>query len=561
MTDAKPSPSPVDEIADRFWEELLRLSPTTATQYGDERYADRLEDPGPAGRAAMRSLAERVLSETAAVDESGLGTEDRITRDMLRVVAETEIEGDDLAFHELTAVDQIHGPQTMLAQLAQFQPADSPQRLEAWLTRLEAYGPYIDAVIGILAEGKASGRTAARIVTERTIEQLRRMLSIPIDQAVVPALSQVASEADRDRVREVVRDVVYPADRRYLEALSGDYLAATREPPGLVSAPGGDVLYRFAIRRWTSLGLEPRDVHRVGLEEQAAVDEARRTLARTAGFAEDVAAYRRSLAADPANVPASAEDLVARATEDIERAKAVAPRAFGRLPKAGCIVRPVEAFKERDAPFAYYFPPTTDGSRPGTYYVNTYDLPSRTYSKLASTTFHEAIPGHHFQIALEMEHPDLNAFRRLGSRMVGSAYAEGWGLYAERLADELGLYRDVAEQLAMLDARAWRAARLVVDSGIHGLGWSRRQSIDWLLEAGLSETDALIETDRYIAWPGQALAYMTGMREIRRLRQELEARDGAAFDLRRFHDELLGHGALPLATLARELPRWVTPAR
>ena len=233
---------------------------------------------------------------------------------------------------------------------------------------------------------------------------------------------------------------------------------------------------------------------------------------------------------------------------------------FGRLPRAACEVRPVEAFKEKDAPFAYYFPPTIDASRPGIYYVNTYDLPSRTYSKLASTTFHEAIPGHHFQISLEMEHPGLNVFRRLGARSAGGAFIEGWGLYAERLADELGLYRTPAERFGMLDAQAWRASRLVVDSGMHALGWSRQQSIDWLLDTGLSDTDATIETDRYIVWPGQALTYMTGMREIRRLRHELEARDGARFDLKRFHDEVIGHGSLPLATLTRELPRWVTPS-
>ena len=306
--------------------------------------------------------------------------------------------------------------------------------------------------------------------------------------------------------------------------------------------------------------MEPADVHQVGLEELASIDAERVEISRDAGFGDDVAAYRLSLATDPANQATTKEELVARCNEDIVRAGEAASRVFGRLPRASCDVRPVEPFKEKDAPFAYYFPPTPDGSRPGIYYVNTYDLPSRTYSKLASTTYHEAIPGHHFQIALEVEHPTLNVFRRLGARMTGAAFVEGWGLYSERLADELGLYRNQPERLGMLDAQAWRASRLIVDSGMHGLGWSRQQSIDWLLKTGLSDTDAVIETDRYIAWPGQALSYMTGMREIRRLRRELEARDGAAFDLKRFHDEVIGHGSLPLATLTREVPRWVTPA-
>jgi uncharacterized protein (DUF885 family) len=560
VTDHAQAPSPVDEIAIRFWEDYLRLSPTVATLYGDERYADRLPDPGPEGRAQLRALADRVQGEVAAIPEDGLGVEDRITRDMLGILGRLAAEEDDLAFHEIRAVDQISGPQTLLSQVATFQPADTPERLEAFLDRLRGYGPYMSAHIQVLHEARASGRTAPRIVAERTIEQLRRLLDIPVDQAIIPSLARVASEADRERVREVVRDVVYPADRAYLEALSGAYLAATREDPGLHSAPGGRELYAYAIRAWTTLELDPDTVHQVGLEELAALDDDRRAIAGAAGFGDDLHAYRRALGEDPSNLPPTAGAVVDRANEDIERAMAVAPTVFGRLPRASCEVRPVESFKEKDAPFAYYYPPAADGSRGGVYYVNTYDLPSRTYAKLASTTYHEAVPGHHFQISLEMEHPGLNVFRRLGSRLVGSAFVEGWGLYSERLADELGLYRDDGERFGMLDAQAWRAARLVVDSGLHGLGWSRRQSIDFLLETGLSHTDAEIETDRYIVWPGQALTYMMGMRELRRLRGELQARDGRHFDLRRFHDELIGHGALPLATVARELPRWVVPA-
>lgn len=549
--------SRVDEIATRYWDSLLELSPTVATVYGDERFDDRLDDPGPDGRAAHRALAEQVRAEVAALAVDGLPVEDRITLDMLAITADLTIRGDDLAVHELRALNHIDGVQTLLAQLAVFQPADTPDRLDRWLARLEAYGPMVDATIDVLREGMASGRTAARIVAERTIAQLDAVLALPLEASPVVRMSRVIDDAARESVAAVVRDAVRPADQRFLEFLRSEYLATSREQPGLVSAPNGEALYRHAIRSWTTLDGEPGEIHQVGLDELADIDAERRVIAREAGFGDDVDGYRHSLAVDPANQAATPEALVARATEDIARAAQAAPRVFGRLPRAGCVVRPVEAFKEKDAPFAYYYPPTLDGSRPGTYYVNTYDLPSRTYSKLASTTYHEAIPGHHYQIALEMEHPSLNVFRRLGSRLTGSAYVEGWGLYSERLADELGLYRSLAERLGMLDAQAWRASRLIVDSGMHGLGWSRRQSIDWMLATGLSQTDAVIETDRYIGWPGQALSYMIGLREIRRLRAELEASLGAAFDLRRFHDELIGHGSLPLATLARELPTWV----
>jgi uncharacterized protein (DUF885 family) len=248
---------------------------------------------------------------------------------------------------------------------------------------------------------------------------------------------------------------------------------------------------------------------------------------------------------------------VNRARGQIERAMAGAPAYFGTMPRAACEVRPVEPYKEADAPGAYYYGPAVDGSRPGIYYVNTYDLPSRSYVGLASMSFHEAVPGHHFQIALQSEHPTLNSFRRLGARMAGMAYVEGWGLYSERLADEMGLYLDEAERFGMLDGQAWRAARLVVDTGIHAFRWTRQRSIAQLLEAGLSDTDATIETDRYICLPGQALSYKVGQREIERLRRESAARLGPAFDLREFHDAVLGHGTLPLATLARELPAWL----
>ena len=558
MTDVR---TPVDELADRFWEAILELNPTTATFYGDERYADRLEDPSPAGRAKTRELMTRTAAEAAAIPVDGLPTEERITRDMLQVIAELWIEEDDQQLHQLRVVDQMGGPQQLMPQLTQFQPADTPERLEAFIARLQAYPAFMAANADILREGLGSGLTAPRIVTERTIAQIERMLAIPTDEAIVPAMVKVSSDADRERVREVVRDVVYPADLAFLDTLRGEYRHASREEPGIWSAPDGDTLYRTAIRSWTTLDLDPQEVHHIGLDELEAIEAERREIARAAGFGDDTAAYRASLDALPGNTPASKEELVTRATEDIERAMAAAPRYFGVLPRAGVDVRPVEEYKEKDAPFAYYYPPAADGSRSGIYYANGYDLPSRKYTKLASTTYHEAAPGHHFQITLEMENPHLNAFRRLGSRMVGGAYVEGWGLYSERLADEMGLYRDEGERFGMLDGQAWRAARLVVDTGLHALRWERQRSIDFLQGAGLSETDAVIETDRYICWPGQALTYKIGQREIERLRRVLTARDGSAFDLRAFHDAVLGHGSLPLATLARELPTWVaTPA-
>ena len=546
----------VDRLADRYWGSLLALNPSMATVYGDERYDDRLEDPSPAGRAAARSLAERTLAEARAIPADGLSVEERITRDILIVINELAIEQDDQRFDLLRVVDQMAGPQTLLAQVVVFQRADTPERVDRLLARIRAYGPYMAANADLVREGVRRGLTPPRIAAERTIAQLERMLAIPIESAVIPSIVQVTSEADRERIRDAVWETVYPADTAFLATLR-DALPATRTDPGIWSAPGGDGLYRTQIRAWTTLDIDPEEVHRIGLERLEAIQTEQRAISRAAGLGDDLDAYRAALVADPANHPATAEELLERAREDIGRALSVAPRMFGRLPRAGCDVRAVEAFKEKDSPFAYYFPPNQDGSRPGTYYANTYDLPSRMYSNLATTTYHEAVPGHHFQIALEMENDRLSTFRRLGARIAGGAYVEGWGLYAERLADELGLYRNDEERFGMLTGQAWRAARLVVDSGVHHLRWTRDRSVEFLLRAGLTETDAIIETDRYITMPAQALTYMLGQLEIQRLRRQLEARDGARFDLRAFHDEVLGHGSLPLATLARELPTWV----
>ncbi len=553
----------VNALADRFWEAVLEQSPTTATSHGDERYDDRLEDPSPVGRAAARSLRERTLAEAAAIPAGLLPVEERITRDMLMVASRLGITSDDLRLDLLGVVDQIAGPQALLPQLVQVQRADTPERLERLLARLEAYGPFMDACVDLLAEGRASGLTAPRIVADRAIAQVERLVAIPAAESPIVTSARVAPDGDaaRARLADAVDASVRPALGRYLEALRGDYLAATRADPGLWSAPNGEELYRAASLAWTTLELDPAEVHQIGLAELAEIRAEKRRIARAEGFGDDVAAYVDHIRSDPGNVAASKDELVARALEDIERALAAAPAWFGRMPVAGCTVRPVDEFAEKDSPFAYYLPPAADGSRAGTYYVNTYDLPSRYFSTLGTTTYHEAVPGHHFQIALEMEHPSLPAFRRLGSRMVGGAYVEGWGLYSERLADEMGLFRNQAERFGMLTAQAWRAARLVVDTGIHALRKGRAWGVEVLLEAGLTETDAQIETDRYIAWPGQALTYKIGQREIERLRREIAARDGAAFDIRGFHDAVIGHGSLPLATLARELPGWVRPAQ
>jgi uncharacterized protein (DUF885 family) len=535
-------------LATHVWERTLELNPTLATVYGDERFDDRLDDPGPVGRAARRELAEEAIARATAIDPTSLVDEERITRDLIREVATAEIEADDARMDLLGAVQQ-QGHQSLLPELVQFQKADTPERLDRLIARLEAYPALADAFIELLREGEAQGLTAARAVAERTIGQLERLVAVNPEESPIVTIPAVADDAARARIAEAVRRHVLPSDARYLEALRR-HLPATREVPGLCSAPDGAARYRTRIRAFTSLDMPAEELHQIGLEELTSIESERQAIARAAGFGNDTAAYRAALNADPVEIPESREALVARCQDDVDRAFAVADRWFLRVPRAACEVRPVEPLLEKDAPGAYYYMPAVDGSRPGIYFVNTYDLPSRAYWTAASTTYHEAVPGHHFQLALEMEMDGLPEFRKLGIWPQGNAYVEGWALYTERLADEAGLFRNEAERFGMLDSQALRAVRLVVDTGLHAFGWTRQRAYETIVAAGIHPTDADSETDRYIAWPGQALGYMMGRREIQRLRDERRAREGSSFDIRRFHDDVLRHGKLPLSILA-----------
>src|SRR4051794_12081631 len=306
--------SAIDQLADRFWDAILELNPTTATVYGDERYADRLEDPGPTGRAKARKLLEETKAAAEAISPDGLAVEARITRDMLIVIAELGIEEDDQGIHRLKVVDQISGPQTLLPQVCQFQPVDTPERVDKFLARLESYRDYMAANTDILREGLATGLTAPRIVADRTVAQLERLLAIPLDEAIVPALAKVTNDKDRERVRKITKDVIYPADQAYLDVLRGDYLKATRDEPGLWSATNGESLYRTQMRSWTTLELDPAAVHQIGLDELAIVDEGRRAIANAAGAASPQE-YRQRLSDDPANTPNTKDELLARARE------------------------------------------------------------------------------------------------------------------------------------------------------------------------------------------------------------------------------------------------------
>jgi uncharacterized protein (DUF885 family) len=549
--------TPVTDLADRFWQWFLARSPMYATVLGDERYDDKLADPSAEGRALEVDGLKGFLDDAKQIERGRLSQEDTITLDMLEVVAKIWLRQHELNAHHFEAVDQMGGPQNVPGDISRFQRLDTPERMDRAIRRLEAFPGFLAAHRANLLDGIAAGRTAAAPVITRVIEQTRRAANASVDESPLLIAHPELDDESRRRLSEAIEKNVAPALADHLAALEG-YAQYARKGEGVWALPDGEEFYSLMIEASTTLELTPQELHDYGNEQIEQIRGEALEIARELGF-DDVAAMRAALDKDASNLAKDGAEIVSRAERQIEKANAVAPRYFGRLPVAPCEVRAVEPYQEAEAPPAFYFPPAPDGSRGGIYYVNTYQPENRPLHRLATTTYHEATPGHHFQIAIESELTYLPDFRRFGSRLTGAAYPEGWGLYSERLADEMGLFESPWERLGMLDAQAWRAARLVVDTGLHAFKWSREQSIELLKSIGLTQLEAETETDRYITWPGQALSYMTGMREIMALRRQLEQRDGDRFDLVGFHDQLLGHGTLPLATLRRELPDWVKP--
>jgi uncharacterized protein (DUF885 family) len=539
------------DLAARYWDTFLELQPLVGTYVGDERFDDRLADPSQEGLARERAFHQSALAELQLVDRSALPEDLRTTLDLIEFGSTRALSDIANRIDRLQVVGHLFGPAGMLVDLASLQRADTPDRLDRYVARLAAMPAFYEAVREVVRDGIASGQTAPRIVVERTIGQVERLLALGPEDS--PGMLPVANapQADRDRVAAALRDAVWPAYQGFLDIVR-EYRPHATETLGVSSLPDGEAIYASQILAYTTLPLAAKQIHEIGLEEFAKIQEERRHIARSLGFgsADDAIG---DLTASGRNVAATREEMLRMVEDQVRRSMDAAPRMFGRLPRANCDVRPVEEFREDDMPGAFYQGPSADGSRAGVYYLNTSHLPERPLHQVATTTYHEANPGHHFQISIEMEHAERVPLRRFGGFLAGDAFTEGWGLYAERVADELELFVDDYERLGMLEAQGTRACRLIVDTGIHALGWDRERAVRQMQEAGVSRMDAEIEVDRYISWPGQALAYMIGQLEIARWRREASQARGPAFDVKAFHDRLLSLGSLPLSVLEREL--------
>jgi uncharacterized protein (DUF885 family) len=535
------------QLADEYWEGVLRRAPTLATFLGDYRYNDRLPDIGPDGRAEERADLQRIQERLELLDVEQLELEDRISASMLRLSLMAGLEALRLRLDEI-AVDQMDGPQVWLPELLNWHPTDTQEHVDQLIARYRAFPRLMDQYLDNLGDGVRDGRTSPSIAVERVIAQLEALLATPVEDSPLSGRGRLQSPELGKSLPQVVSESVIPAYRRLLAFLK-DY--AARQEPGIWSVTDGAEIYALLARQHTTTELTPQELHAIGREELEHIHHEMHAIMRDLGDGDSsIREFTETLTRDPNNLPTSREEILQASERLLEKAQAALPRAFGKLPRIPCVVKPVEEFRERDAPAAYYFQPAADGSRPGTFYVNTFEPSARPRHTLPALAFHEGVPGHHLQIALGQEAQGLPAFRRLSAGWLANAFVEGWALYTERLADELGLYPDQRARFGMLGYQAWRACRLVVDTGIHDQRWSRQRAIDFFFDnVGLTARETVNEVDRYIVWPGQALAYKVGQREIERARWDLQRQQGERFDLRVFHDALLGHAAVPLSTL------------
>ncbi|MBI5368594.1 MAG: DUF885 domain-containing protein [Planctomycetes bacterium] len=548
-------------LAEDWWETSMAESPTWATYLGDFRYNDRLEESGPESRARRAGELHAFDARLRALDRAALTVEgDRILADLLARKIALELEEPTHKFYQWR-LDQMDGPQARFFQLVNFHPFKTAEDFADFAARLEAFPRSMAQYLDDLRAGVAEGRVATKVVAARVRDQLDALLAKPpaacVLHAAVDKLPADLPEraALAARLERAIAEHVYGAFRTMREFVVSEALPHARDTDGLWALPGGAAAYRYRIREHTTLDLTPEELHQTGLDELKTLAARMTEIARRRGHTGDLPSFFAAVRRDPANFCRTRAELLAGFTAILARANAKLPRYFLRLPAIGCEVREMEAYREKDSVAAFYYGPPEDGSRPGIFYANLYDLPARPRCNMTALTVHEAVPGHHLQIAFALEQRELPKLRRHEGF---TAFVEGWALYAEVLADEMGMYEDDLSRFGMLTYQAWRAARLVVDTGLHAFRWTRQQAIDFMrAHVALSDTEIINEIDRYIIWPGQALAYKVGQREILALRAEAERRLGGRFDLREFHDVVLRNGAVPLTTLRALVTAWI----
>ena len=556
----------LDKLYAEYWEEVLKMNPIQATFQGDPRYNDLLPDMySKAFRDESRAFTQRWLGRVEAIGSDGLSGQDLISYEIF--VSEAK----DSLFAEkfpgwMLPVNQMGSIVTYAAMLGSgtgAQPFKTVKDYDNWLARGNRFPALVDSAIDNMREGMKAGVVQPRALMVKVGPQIDAILKPKAEDTLFwgPIKSMPAdfSAADKTRLTDAFRVMIgqqmLPSFKKLRDFIANEYLPATRDTVGMDKLPNGAEWYAFNVRQSTTTDLTPAQIHQIGLDEVARIHGEMREVMKEVGFKGSLQDFFQFMRSDARFKFKTEEDLLNFHRNLEKKIMARVPEQFSLLPKAPFEVRATEAYRAKSAAGGEYQSPSEDGSRPGIFYANTYDLPSRRSWDAENLFLHEAIPGHHFQIALQQELKGIPAFRRFGGQ---TAYIEGWGLYAESLGKALGVYESPYDYFGRLQNELWRAIRLVTDTGLHSKGWSREQVIKYMLDnSAESETQATAEAERYIAWPSQATAYKIGELKIQELKKRAQAQLGDKFDPREFHAEVLKDGSLPLSVLEAKIDRWI----
>jgi len=555
----------LNDLLAEQWEYKLRTSPVFASFLGDKRWNDKLDDFSQEAIDKDLDETQKFLTRFQAIDNSGFPEQEALNQVLIVRSLQMQLEGARFKPWEMP-VDQQNGVQIELPRLVSVLSFESVKDYEDYLSRLGQIPRLLDQTVVQMRKGVNDKLMPPRFLLEKAANQCNAVASEELEKSAFTqpfsTFPKSISESDQKRLRAaglaVVKDSVLPAYARFTTFVRNEYVPRGRTEPGVWSLPDGGARYRFEIRRMTTTELTPDQIHEIGLKQVDEIEAEMLTLAHKLGF-KDLASLNDHIKSEPSFYATSGQQLLELYRNYVQQMEPELPKLFGRLPKNKLIVIPMEASVSRNAVPADYTDGTADGSRPGHINVNESDPEHRLVLNVEAIAYHEGIPGHHLQISLAQELPDLPAFRRYAGY---TAFVEGWALYSERLGKEVGRYQDPYSDYGRLENEMWRAIRLVVDTGVHDKHWSRDQMVAYFHRyTAMDEPNVQSEVDRYIAWPGQALAYKLGQLEILKLRQYAKDQLGDRFNIRDFHDEILDGGALPLEVLDKRVHAWVDGRR
>jgi uncharacterized protein (DUF885 family) len=568
LTTPTPAPSsPADStkalhaIFHDYWEETLKRQPEFASSIGDKRYNDQISDYSVKAINDWLAFEQELLLKLAAIDPTGLSDQDQTSRELL-LHDLTQDQGEAEFKSWEMPINQMGGIYSEYPQLVEELSFTTVKDYEDWIARLRAIPHAFDQVTANISLGIDDKRVPPKYLLEKTLEQVKQLADQkPEDSPLALPLKKFPesiSAAEQTRIKTEMLSVItkqdLPAYQRFARFMAVAYIPAGRAEPGISALPDGPKFYKFLVKESTTTDLTADQIHQIGLDEVKKDEADMLAIAQKLG-SQDLKSFQASLKSNPKLKPTSREQLLDTYRGYLGPMQAKLPQLFGRLPKAPFEVRPVPDYLEKNSATAYYQPGTPDGSRPGRLFIDTYNFADRNLYDVEGIAYHEGLPGHHLQISISRELQGVPEFRKFGGY---TAFAEGWGLYAEQLGKDVGFYKDPYSDYGRLQGDIWRAIRLVVDTGVHSKHWTRQQMVDYFHDhSSIDETDVQAEVDRYIAWPSQALAYKIGQLKILKLRDQAKKELGDKFDIRAFHDQVIDSGALPLEVLDQRITKWI----